>query len=174
MGTIQRAKITILDLSDAGSTGKFLVDVLTGSSHKNEQLRFEVRLIHSSPAKEEYIQQILADDLADIVFLMLPHELQSHSANILRLLKVTLGISTVIVVSETQEPNEMFDLLRQGADEFLPFPIEIVNALPRLWRLLEHSSQKMVPQQKMRSQFGLRQLIGQSAVWIEQIDKIPL
>jgi hypothetical protein len=147
MGKIQRAKITILDLSPAGSIGKCLGGVLTGGCHENEQFCFEVRLIHVPHANEGHLEKVFDDGPADVVVVVLHGQPQCRSVNLFNFLKRTLGVNTVIAVSATQEPKDFFDLLRQGADEFISLPIE-----RRLWRLLEHSSQKMITQQEMRGQ----------------------
>src|SRR5258705_3273649 len=43
----------------------------------------------------------------------------------------------IIVVTDLCEPEQLTELLRGGASEFLLPPLDAVHVLPRLWRILE-------------------------------------
>jgi DNA-binding NtrC family response regulator len=80
----------------------------------------------------------------------------------------------VIAVVETRQPNQILDLLRQGAADFVLPPLQAADILPRVWRLLE----QMRPAEKLtltlKERLGLKQLIGESPVFVAERDKIPL
>jgi DNA-binding NtrC family response regulator len=170
---MRSARITVIDLNLSGSIGGSLCDVLR-TSDGSQEWQLEAALIHQPVLDEPRLAEILASQITDLLVLILPHEPQSRSSDILRLLKLKLGIAIVVVVSEAKEPQEIFTLLQQGASEFIPLPIDRINVLPWVWRLLGNSSVEGQRRHDLRTKVGLRQMLGQSPAWTEQIRKIPL
>ena len=170
---MRSARIVVLDLSATGLIGGSLRNLLS-SSDRNDEWRMETSLIHQPSLDETSLSENLTASIPDLLLLILPRELQSRCSSILTLLKANLGIATVVLASETKEPQEMFNLLRQGANEFIALPIDSINVLPRIWRLLENSSAEGQFRREIRSNVGLRQMLGQSPAWTEHINKIPL
>src|SRR5215510_9100224 len=171
---MRSAMIVILDLSPTGSIGASLAKILAGSSENINEWRLEVSHVHQPSLDETRLLEVLSTSTPDIVLLILTRELHPHCGEILNLLKTRLGFSTVVAVSEARDPQEMFTLLRHGANEFLTVPIDRLNVLPRLWRLLENSSEAGQSSRELRTKVGLRQMLGRSPAWTEQISKIPL
>jgi DNA-binding NtrC family response regulator len=80
----------------------------------------------------------------------------------------------VVVAVDQCQPEELIQLLRAGAADFVIAPWRTIDVVPRLWRLL--------PQQELddglataaKRHAGFSQLIGNSPAFREQVDKIPL
>jgi len=173
MSPTRSASIVIIDLTLAGSIGTALARLLAESSESAHSL-LEVSHFHHPVAKESTLRETLAGRTPDIVLLIVHSDLHQRCGDLLNLLKVKLGVPIVVALSDARDPQEMFSLLVQGADDFLTLPVDSTNVLPRLWRLLGSSSTHQRAQRELRTTVGLRQIIGASAVWIEQINKIPL
>src|SRR5262249_33884201 len=161
------------DLTLTGSIGTALARLLAESSEGTHS-RLEISHCHHPSAKESTLREILASRIPDIVLLILHSHLHEHCGDLLNLLKVKLGVPIVVALSDARDPQEMFNLLVQGADDFLTLPVDSISVLPRLWRLLDNSSSHRRVQRELRTTVGLRQIIGASAAWTEQINKIPL
>ena len=173
MSPTRSASIVIIDLTLTGSIGTQVARLLAESSEATHSL-LEVSHFHHSGAKESTLRESLAGRTPDIVLLIVHSELHQRCGDLLNLLKVKLGVPIVVALSDARDPQEMFSLLVQGADDFLTLPVDSTSVLPRLWRLLGSSASHRRTERELRTTVGLRQIIGASAVWIEQINKIPL
>ena len=82
--------------------------------------------------------------------------------------------SSIIVVTETCPPDEMFELLKVGVADFIIAPFDESDVLPRAWRVIRRPD----PDQKLtnivKCDIGLKQLIGESPAFRAQVEKIPL
>ncbi len=168
---MRSAKIAILDLSATGSLGISLRSLLVGSTGP---WNLDVSHIHQPSADESRLITLLASSIPDLLLLILSRDCKQRAGEMLRFLKTKLGLSTVVAVSEAEDPQEMFTLLHEGANEFITVPIDSINVLPRVWRLLENSSTDRQVQREFRTTVGMRQMIGRSDKWLEQTSKIPL
>jgi len=80
----------------------------------------------------------------------------------------------LIPVVERAEAFELFELLKRGAADYITLPLRAVNILPRVWRLLESLSPPQSTTQVIKERLGLRQLVGKSAVFQREMEKIPI
>jgi DNA-binding NtrC family response regulator len=80
----------------------------------------------------------------------------------------------IIIVVEESEPDEMLELLRVGAADFITHPLKTMDVILRLWRLLEQSSRRGALPHTLRERLGLKLLVGKSPVFLAEINKIPL
>jgi DNA-binding NtrC family response regulator len=84
-----------------------------------------------------------------------------------------LTMPLVVVVNEG-DPAEMFAWLKELAADFLTKPLKKLDVLPRVWRLLDHSSESETHLWRIKEQLGMRQLVGESETFLREIEKIPL
>ncbi len=75
----------------------------------------------------------------------------------------------VIVVTEEDEPDEVFETLRLGAIDFITAPLTPINIVPRVRRLL--SQNDIALSDNLSAQ---HKLIGNSPAFLSEINKIPL
>jgi two-component system, NtrC family, response regulator GlrR len=80
----------------------------------------------------------------------------------------------VLTVIEADEPDEMFETLKLGADDFITPPLRAVDLVPRIWRLLAHRGKEDRATCRLKERLGLRQLVGQSPGFLAEVKKIPL
>lgn len=88
---------------------------------------------------------------------------------LLNSLKVGDAEPPVIVVTEEDEPDEVFETLKLGAVDFITAPLKPNNILPRLRRLLPRNPMSQLEPLDMR-----HKLIGQSPSFLSEVSKIPL
>ena len=67
----------------------------------------------------------------------------------------------------------MFSLIKLGAVDFITPPLQKIDILPRLWRLLEHKREQNTLTYRLKEKLGLKQLIGESPLFLDEIKKIP-
>lgn len=111
----------------------------------------------------------------DLCVILLPASLDQRAVSILHLVKREYPRANTAVVLDAEEPECVMDLMRNGVDEFFVPPWRAVDILPRVSRLLERAK----PEEEMlvdtvKSRLGLRQLVGKSPVFVNEMKKIPL
>ncbi|MCP4661756.1 MAG: sigma-54 factor interaction domain-containing protein, partial [bacterium] len=84
-----------------------------------------------------------------------------------------LGVP-VFAVCAGGNPSELQELLDLGFTDLLLAPLTAGDVLPRLWRSLEHLRPQPSGTHGVRQQLGLCQLVGESPLFLEQVEKIPL
>jgi DNA-binding NtrC family response regulator len=77
----------------------------------------------------------------------------------------------VVVVEADQE--ELVELMRPGVADFIITPLRASEALVRFRRLLNQVDQERRTQQILTQKLGLQQLIGQSPIFLTEMEKIP-
>jgi two-component system response regulator GlrR len=78
----------------------------------------------------------------------------------------------IIIIVEPSEPNEIIEYLRAGADDYITLPLEKGEILPRAWKLARNSGPPRREGQPSPGS-GLQHLIGESASFLSQLEKIP-
>lgn len=81
----------------------------------------------------------------------------------------------VVVVSDVNEPSQMYEMLQLGAADYITSPLKPIEILPRLWRLLEQTcwGETLAPAYREDSAVE-RPLIGQSQPFLDVVGKIPI
>src|SRR5258706_1580335 len=119
-----------------------------------------------------------ADDLkkslqqidAALVFLMLFAKSLNQTRTLLETIRQIPDLPIVMVV-ESEQPKDIIELLRAGADDFVTLPLQAGNVLPRAWKLVRNSSTRL--RARIRTRPAMRRLIGESSALLSQIEKIP-
>lgn len=83
-------------------------------------------------------------------------------------------IPILVVMGADDDAGPMLKLLEMGADDFIQLPIKPGEVLLRIRRLLEKTGLEDSVSRSVKEKFGLKQMIGESAVFLEQVKKIPL
>jgi two-component system response regulator GlrR len=64
--------------------------------------------------------------------------------------------------------------LKNGAADFITPPLKEIDILPRIWRLLEGKTNEETLTLKLKKKLGLKQMVGESVPFLEEIKKIPI
>jgi two-component system, NtrC family, response regulator GlrR len=126
---------------------------------------------------EEKVEKSSGNQLSDLMqrvrpavtFLISQFNPKRPVQTLLDSIKVGDAEPPVIVVTEEDEPDEVFETLRLGAVDFITAPLKPNNILPRVRRLLPRSSFSQVDFLDAR-----HKLIGQSPSFLSEVSKIPL
>lgn len=78
-----------------------------------------------------------------------------------------------MVVRETH-PDNIIEMLRLGAAEFVLFPLRAEDILPRIWRLLHDSETDENLVQNIAAKIGLEQILGRNPTFLAELEKIPI
>lgn len=106
-----------------------------------------------------------------LVFLFVPTNQLAEGKELLKsLLKLN---APVIAVTEDGDCEEMFELLKNGAADFVIPPFSAANVLPRARRLLELNRTKAELPDAIEN-LRRQRLIGKSPAFLSHVDNIPL
>lgn len=108
-----------------------------------------------------------------LVLLVLSSDMLNQSVKIFGSIK-RLVDAPIIVVNESRSPDEMFELIQNGANDFIAAPIDSVNVLPRVRRLLANSSKGNKFVQSLKQEIGLHRMIGESPAFVSQMKRISV
>ena len=110
----------------------------------------------------------------DLIFIVLAHCLLKKAGALFQSMKSEFSELPVIIVGEACKPDAMFSLLKLGAADFITPPLKEIDILPRMWRLLERKTQEKTLTHRLKEKLGLKQLVGESLPFLEEIKKIPI
>jgi len=109
----------------------------------------------------------------DVVFTVIPESLQQT----MTLLKAASRAATnilIIVVLETCEPDQVVELLENGASDFVTSPLRVSEVLPRALKLIKPTANSSKAGPLNGPHFGFKKLIGESPVFLDQLRRIPM
>jgi two-component system, NtrC family, response regulator GlrR len=166
-------KLLLLDLNPACGTGAELRAML--------ETTFQVTVLPTYCAddaahaddRKRLLDAIQGSD-PSLVFLVLPSRETKTTSPLLQTLFAGLTALPVVVVTQTEEPGELFDLLRQGVADFITPPLRAIDVLPRIWHALEQTRREEPWVQKLKEKLGLKQLIGESPSFLAEVQKFPI
>jgi two-component system response regulator GlrR len=118
-------------------------------------------------------RNILSRVKPHVVFLILPNLGSLGPPKAAGGLIQSLAVPTIVAM-ERGEPKEILGLLELGATDFIIPPFSPLSVLPRLWRLLDQAHQQEALKDTLKQKLGLKHLVGESPVFLEEVNRIPL
>lgn len=174
---MKQARILLLDLNPTCELGKTLREILESSDSLNAQLRQEFIDVSKSTFSNKNLAKILSHFTPDMIFVVLCPNILNQTGKLFQFIqsmrKEGLEIPTLAVM-ETNQPDKIFELIKFGATDFITPPLQAIEIIPRVWRLLEQAHQEDRLTHNLKQKLGLKQLIGESSTFLSEIKKIPL
>jgi two-component system response regulator GlrR len=107
------------------------------------------------------------------IFLLISRDTIGGARSLLESVRPQFPHIPLIIVIGACEPGDVFELLKAGATDFITAPLRAADVLPRAWRSLA----PLIPEQELghtlKTEAGLKQLVGDSPVFLAQVNKIP-
>jgi two-component system, NtrC family, response regulator GlrR len=172
---LKSAKILILNLNPSDRLGDDLRCIVESQFDVEEVKIWDE--IGTDPATTEYGQnlaQLIRLSNPSVIFVVQSAGRLKHTRSLFLSSAIQdLTIPLLVVVDEA-EPDEMIQWIRQLAADFLTKPLKKIDVLPRLWRLLDQSSEAETEVLRVKEELGMRQLVGESETFLKEIEKLPL
>lgn len=107
-----------------------------------------------------------------LIFLVSSREVLEQSKSLLASIRRVAADIPIIATIDSLAPEQAFELLKVGAADFITAPFKATDVLPRAWRLVK----QIYPDQNQTAQaeYQSKQLIGDSPVFRNEANKIPL
>jgi len=170
---MEPSKVLLLGNLEYPLTTALLEILRSSSGRRPTQLQLE-SLKLEAPFRNVEISQIVSDSRPQLILLILPPCDDSSSETLVQEIRSAAPSASLIVAIQNCRPEKMLKLLEGGVADFLAFPFKAADVLPRIWRVLDHGPDSKSLTRKLKMKLGLRQLIGASPVFLNELNKIPL
>jgi DNA-binding NtrC family response regulator len=171
---MKEAKIFLFDLNPSSDVGNTLAATLKSFRNSRVQLNRESLIESESQICDAELCSNISHNNSDLMFMVIsPGQMEQNRA-FFQYISNELMDLPIVLVSEDCDSKEMFSLLELGAADFITPPFKENDILPRLWHLLEHKRQTQTTNHKLAEKLGLKQLIGQSPAFLEEVKKVPI
>jgi DNA-binding NtrC family response regulator len=167
-------KILLLDFNPAEGLSNSLRMILESSLRQGIELRQERARGSSSATRASELADLVSRFRPALIFLVSTINLLKQASTLFQALKREPDEPPFIVVSEADEPDEVFEVLRLGAVDFITPPLRPVDILPRVWRALEQTPVGEALASSLKDKLGLDHLVGESPAFLSEVRKIPL
>ena len=107
-----------------------------------------------------------------LILLVLPRVPLKSLDTLFQVLEPAASVARKVVVVESDQ-EDLIELVRPNVDDFIIAPLRDSEVLLRVRRLLNQTTQEQRTRQALKEKLGLQQLLGQSTLFVSEIEKIP-
>ena len=172
---MKRAKILVLNLNPSDCLGDDLRCIVE-SQFDVDEVKIWEKIDSDSAATEcgKKLAQIIPRSNSSVIFVVQSADRLKHTRRLFHSPGIEIPRIPLLVVVDEADPDEMIEWIRQLAADFLTKPLKTIDVLPRVWRLLDQSSESKTELMRAREELGMRQLVGESETFLTEIEKLPL
>ncbi len=169
------AKILILDLNPSDCLGDDLRSIVE-SQFKVEEVKFYERIDPDSAAMEcsNKLAEVISRPDFSVIFVVQSADRLKCTRQLFLSPGIEVPTIPLLVVVDEADPVEMIEWIRQLAADFITKPLKTLDVLPRIWRLLDQASEAETELMQLKEELGMRQLVGESEAFLNEIEKLPL
>ncbi len=170
---MKQTNVLLLDLQPSSEMSAALHCVLKSAPLTN--LQFQQAAIKTNDLNGGVLGELVARIKPAVIFLVSPLSVLEHVKSLFQSLHHQPPTPPVVVVSDSEAPDEMIEAIKLGAEDFITPPFKPINIFPRLWRLLEQTVRgETLRPRTLNSCPELKHLIGESEAFLQAVGKIPL
>lgn len=136
----------------------------------NINLRIYQFYLGSSDFQEEIALTFTRTDFQ----IVLVHVHEVEQKKILKDLNDRFPAVPVILLLQNSQPDELLELIRTGASDFITPPYNATELVTRIRRIIGYQEQITTPHFRLKETLGLNRYIGKDTVFLEEMEKIPL
>ena len=169
------SNVLLLNLNPVGELGGRLRWILESASNSNILLQQETISSDQCPHLTDRIHEILARRNPALIFLVSAWNSLKQAKSLIPSLRREKPEPPLVIVSDADRPDEVFEMIKLGAADFIIPPLTPTGILPRLWRLLDQACWGEALVQKLKEKLHRPDgLIGESPAFLEAINKVSI
>jgi two-component system response regulator GlrR len=169
-----KGKVLVCDFHPMSGMGGTLRVILESSTTPSIDLCYEAVEVRRPSFDGTTLGQLVARYRPELAFLVLsPRSFQEAGTLFDSIRKAPVPVP-IIVVIDGGEPDELFQMLKVGAVDFITAPLRSLEILPRVWRLLEKTRGPSFGGTLALPRPELKRLIGRSPAFLAELAKLPL
>ena len=170
---MKETNIFLIDLIPSSNVGCVLQEIIESCTKLNAYVLYEPSVVSQSVSREWKLTDTITRRQLDLIIIILSSCNLKQARELIQSVRKKFSALPIVFIAEKCKPDEMFSLLKLGATDFITPPLENMEILPRLWRLLEHKQMQSTLTYRLKEKIGLKQLIGESLPFMDEIKKIP-
>src|ERR1044071_3031630 len=165
------ARILILNLDPSDCLGDDLRSIV--------QSQFEVEEVKISgpdlaTTNSNKLAQVISRPDFSVMFVVQSADQLKQTRRLLLSPEIEIPAIPLLVVVDEADSDEVIEWIKQLAADFITKPLKTIDVLPRIWRLLDRSSESEIELMKIKEELGMKQLVGESEAFLAEIEKLPL
>src|SRR5690349_693555 len=165
------ARILILNLDPSNCLGDDLRSIV--------QSQFEVEEVKIcgpdlTATNGNKLAQVISRSDFSVILVVQSADRLKHTRRLFLSQGMEIPAIPLLVVVDEADSDEMIEWIRQLAADFITKPLKTIDVLPRIWRLLDQSSESEIELMRVKEELGMRQLVGESEAFLTEIEKLPL
>ena len=169
----RNVRILLFDLNPSRSLSETLEKILRSSPRYRVELK-NAFFCDETPLCDLDAVTRISRFRPDVLFLVLSPAHLSNLDALAEFIRSTLSDQRIMVVIEGGEPEQVAELFKVGTVDFIAAPLRTFDLLTRLARLLEAPLSNQSLARRMKERLGLKQLVGESPVFLAEVNKIPV
>ncbi|MGH9768009.1 MAG: sigma-54 dependent transcriptional regulator [Blastocatellia bacterium] len=173
---MKSANVLLLNLNPSRELSNSLRSII--ESAQNADLRLQQETIDNNDSlsrTESVLPELVSRANPAVIFLVSSWNYLKQAKTLFPSLHRSPPEPPVVIVSDTDAPAEMFEMIKLGAADFITPPLTPTGILPRLWRLIEQTVRGDTLVHKLKEKFfGTKKLLGESPAFLEVVNNIPL
>ncbi len=135
--------VLLLNLNPSRELSDSLRGILESNEDANLRLRLETVDNNSqSNRRENVLLETVSRISPALIFLVSSWNYLKQAGSFFTSLRRLPPEPPVVVVSDADAPDEMFEMIKLGAADFITPPLKPIEIIPRLWRLLGKKARK--------------------------------
>jgi len=168
--------VLLLNLNPSRELSNSLRRIIESAQHADLRLQQEtIDNNDSLSSAETAVPDLVSRANPAVIFLVSSWNYLKRAKSLFPSLRRSPPEPPVVVVSDTDAPDDMFEMIKLGAADFITTPLTPIGILPRLWRLLEQTCWGETLAHRLKEKFcGTKMLIGESPAFVAAANKVPL
>ena len=172
--------VLLLDFNPTSDLSVTLRGIL--NSNPNTNIRFQQEAIDNDKSQSQAeggLRDMITRIKPAVILLVSPWDALRRAMSLFQSFRSEQPEPPLLVVSDADAPDEMYEMIKLGAADFITPPLTPTGILPRLWRLLEQTYWGETLSHHFRDKFegklsGAKMLIGESPAFLAVVNKIPV
>jgi two-component system, NtrC family, response regulator GlrR len=169
---MNEADVFLLDLHPASDLARQLRRIL--ESVPGVRVRIAQILETEPPTRGSGWTRTLSDLKPSATFLLWPPDRTAAACRALPYIKVAAPESRVVAVTDGDDDRGVLDVLKAGADDAITLRLDSAGTLPTVLSVLSPLNQEQVLVSSLKQAFWLKNLVGRSPVFLQEIKNVPL
>ena len=169
------ARILILNLNPSDCLGDDLRSIVQ-SQFEVEEVKISESVDSDFAAAEggNKLAQVISRSDFSVIFVVQSADRLKHTRRLFLSQGMEIPAIPLLVVVDEADSDEVIEWIKQLAADFITKPLKTIDVLPRIWRLLDRSSESEIELMKIKKELGMKQLVGESEAFLAEIEKLPL
>jgi two-component system response regulator GlrR len=169
----KQTNILLLDYGRSSGLAAALENILLSSKDLSIKI-YSISTLGSGAESIECVKGFISQYDPDIIIITVESVLLRDFIVLLPDISVSINQIPFLVVLDEGKPDDMHEILKSGASDYIVPPLKDVDVLPRVWQLMEYSRQKDRLLKSLKQKLGMRKIVGQSPVFLKELEKILL